>query len=163
MGSQFTVAGSAWCILFALAFSLVPFAQANAFSVDGFYIGMSRQQAEAVANRLNLVRGEKSGEARQDYSQYTLTFCGPNWSRLNGVFKRMDDKEFKALFLDYAASFGNPWVDVPVDGDMINGLHLWLRWPSLPNGDFLQMNVSNSNGAMQLSVSVHNNSPCKGG
>lgn len=163
MGSQLMAAGLGRYILFALAFSVVPFAQANAFSVDGFYNGMSRQEAEAVANGLNLARGEKFGEARQEYSQYTLTFCGPNWSRLNGVSKRMDDKEFKALFLDYATNFGNPWVEVPVDDDMINGLHLWLRWPSLPNGDFLQMNVSNSNGAMQLSISVHNNSPCKEG
>jgi hypothetical protein len=152
-----------WRIVLTIALSGIPLAETNAFSLDGFYNGMSREEAEAVATKRNLIRGETFGEAREKFSQYTLTFCGPKWDRLNGIGKQIDDKEFEALFLDYAANFGNPWVDVPEDDALSKGLFLWLRWRDLPNGDSVQMSVFNSNGVMQLSFSVHNNSPCKEG
>jgi hypothetical protein len=137
--------------------------QAFAFTLDGFYSGMGRQEAEAVALRMGLAGGDSSDQRYGKFAPYTLIYCGKNWDRLNGVGKQLEEKEFKRLLIDYTANFGNPSVDIPAGSERWSGLRMWLRWNDLPNGDFVQLNILSDKGKAKLSVSVSNNSSCKEG
>ena len=142
-----TLLAVGWCVIGS---------QAMAFDLDGFFSGMTRDEAlkKLLAAGLTPQETVAGKSERIAAGAYEISFC-PN-GRVAAVTKILDVHEFNAYLLSMLANHGQPSVGIPSpDLDI-----LYLRWTLNDGSDFaLNSGTDQYNGRFH-NVGAVDNSYC---